>query len=92
MTRLELHQYKKNLSSSGCKLTLAFAVLVTFGTSFAWAQLAPNQTNGFGNNRLVTFTYLQNFDVLISRSWTWTSTTSRLNLILMKCRRRSARR
>jgi hypothetical protein len=25
-------------------------------------QLAPNQTNGFGNNRLVTFTYLQNFD------------------------------
>ena len=28
----------------------------------ASAQLAPNQTNGFGNNRLVTFTYLQNFD------------------------------
>jgi len=28
----------------------------------AWAQLAPNQTNGFGNGRLVTFTYLQNFD------------------------------
>ena len=26
------------------------------------AQLAPNQTNGFGNNRLLTFTYLQNFD------------------------------
>src|SRR5215472_2700314 len=26
------------------------------------AQLAPNQTQGFGNNRLVTFTYLQNFD------------------------------
>lgn len=25
-------------------------------------QLAPNQTKGFGNNRLVTFTYLQNFD------------------------------
>jgi hypothetical protein len=25
-------------------------------------QLAPNQTQGFGNNRLVTFTYLQNFD------------------------------
>lgn len=24
--------------------------------------LAPNQTNGFGNDRLVTFTYLQNFD------------------------------
>lgn len=61
MTRLESHQYK-NLSSSGCRLTLAFAALVTFGASFALAQLAPNQTNGFGNNRLVTFTYLQNFD------------------------------
>jgi hypothetical protein len=31
-------------------------------TASAWAQLAPNQTNGFGNNQLVTFTYLQNFD------------------------------
>lgn len=28
----------------------------------ASAQLAPNQTNAFGNGRLVTFTYLQNFD------------------------------
>lgn len=28
----------------------------------ASAQLAPNQTNGFGNDRLVTFTYQQNFD------------------------------
>ena len=28
----------------------------------AHAQLASNQTSGFGNNRLVTFTYLQNFD------------------------------
>jgi len=28
----------------------------------AWAQLAPNQTEGFGNGRVVTFTYLQNFD------------------------------
>lgn len=26
------------------------------------AQLAPNQTHGFGNGQLVTFTYLQNFD------------------------------
>jgi len=34
-------------------------VLIAIGAS---AQLAPNQTNGFGNNRLVTFTYLQNFD------------------------------
>jgi len=28
----------------------------------ARAQLAPNQTEGFGNGRLITFTYLQNFD------------------------------
>jgi len=28
----------------------------------ASAQLAPNQTNGFGNGKLVTFTYNQNFD------------------------------
>jgi hypothetical protein len=28
----------------------------------ASAQLASNQTQGFGNGRLVTFTYLQNFD------------------------------
>jgi len=26
------------------------------------AQLAPNQTHGFGDNKLVTFTYTQNFD------------------------------
>jgi hypothetical protein len=31
-------------------------------TAAASAQLAPNQTHGFGNNRLLTFTYLQNFD------------------------------
>jgi hypothetical protein len=30
--------------------------------SSAWAQLAPNQTKGFGNSRIVTFTYTQNFD------------------------------
>jgi hypothetical protein len=31
-------------------------------TSNAAAQLAANQTNGFGNGNLVTFTYQQNFD------------------------------
>jgi len=41
-------------------LTLTTAVLLVGST--AAQQLAPNQTNGFGNNRLVTFTYLQNFD------------------------------
>ena len=35
---------------------------MAFVVGKASAQLAPNQTNGFGNSRLVTFTYLQNFD------------------------------
>ena len=39
------------------KFWIAFAVCVSV-TGGAWAQLAPNQTHGFGNNRLITFTYL----------------------------------
>lgn len=41
-------------------LTLVAGGLLAASTSAQ--QLAPNQTNGFGNNRLVTFTYQQNFD------------------------------
>jgi hypothetical protein len=41
---------------------LAACVWMTLIASQASAQLAPNQTNGFGNGDLVTFTYLQNFD------------------------------
>ncbi len=37
---------------------LAFAA----SSASAQAQLDPNQTNGFGNGKLITFTYLQNFD------------------------------
>jgi hypothetical protein len=45
-------------------LTLLTGAWLTFAAAGAWAQtpLAPNQTNGFGNGGLVTFTYLQNFD------------------------------
>jgi hypothetical protein len=43
-------------------LVLAACICMTFAAISASAQLANNQTNGFGNNRLVTFTYLQNFD------------------------------
>ena len=43
-------------------LTLATGACATLVASSASAQLAPNQTQGFGNNRLVTFTYQQNFD------------------------------
>jgi hypothetical protein len=41
-------------------LTICSFLLLFAGS--ASAQLAPNQTNGFGGGRLVTFTYLQNFD------------------------------
>jgi hypothetical protein len=43
-------------------LVPVFAMTVIFGANAAFAQLAPNQTNGFCNDRLVTFTYQQNFD------------------------------
>src|SRR5690348_3395691 len=43
----------------GC--LLAFCACLVF-VSAASAQLADNQTHGFGNGRLITFTYLQNFD------------------------------
>lgn len=43
-------------------LMLTACAWMTFGAGSASAQLAPNQTNGFGHGRLVTFTYLQNFD------------------------------
>jgi len=43
----------------GC--LLAFCAYLVF-VSPASAQLADNQTHGFGNGRLITFTYLQNFD------------------------------
>ena len=42
-------------------LTLAIGIAVLLGGS-AFAQLNPNQTKAFGNGRLITFTYLQNFD------------------------------
>jgi hypothetical protein len=41
-------------------LTLIAGVLLVSSTSAQ--ELKPNQTNGFGNNRLTTFTYLQSFD------------------------------
>ncbi len=44
-------------------MTHIFTVLfVAIVPGVSLAQLAPNQTVGFGNCRLVTFTYLQNFD------------------------------
>ena len=40
----------------------AFCVCGCLGVGTAAAQLAANQTEGFGNGRLITLTYLQNFD------------------------------
>lgn len=37
-------------------------IILLAGPAAAQTQLAPNQTSGFGNGHLVTFTYLQNFD------------------------------
>jgi hypothetical protein len=42
--------------------SLAVATLGCLAFGHAAAQLAPNQTEAFGNGRLLTFTYLQNFD------------------------------
>jgi len=53
----------KHLKLPFTRIVIAFAsIFFTFAAGTASAQLAPNQTNGFGNGRLVTFTYLQNFD------------------------------
>jgi hypothetical protein len=41
---------------------LVFCACLTLTAATAFAQLAPDQTHGFGKNKLVTFTYLQNFD------------------------------
>ena len=43
-------------------LMLAFCAGMIFTASNSSAQLNSNQTRGFGNGNVVTFTYLQNFD------------------------------
>jgi hypothetical protein len=48
------------LSAFGVMLVTCACLLLA--ESNASAQLAANQTHGFGNGRLVLFTYLQNFD------------------------------
>jgi hypothetical protein len=48
--------------------SLALGTLCYVALGPASAQLAPNQTLGFGNGRLVTFTYLQNFDCVTEPS------------------------
>lgn len=50
------------IRSACSRLALLILVCATFTAVGAFAQLAPNQTQGFGDNKMVTFTYLQNFD------------------------------
>ena len=46
-----------------CRMPMMLsAACLAFVAHDAFAQLAPNQTQGFGNGRIVTFTYQQNFD------------------------------
>jgi hypothetical protein len=47
---------------SSTALAAAVLLLLIASPGSAKAQLGPNQTNGFGNGNLITFTYLQNFD------------------------------
>jgi len=62
--QLRFRQTAKILPSRLAWLTVATCVWLTLAAGNAAAQLAPNQTHGFGNGRLITFTYLQNFDCL----------------------------
>src|SRR5215467_15721104 len=51
------------ISHYGVTRVSAACMCLALAASVASAQgLAPNQTHGFGNGRLVTFTYTQNFD------------------------------
>jgi len=63
MNSLQL-QLRQSLGTTMRRARLVFTAgfCVALLTVSASAQLTANQTNGFGNNRLVTFTYLQNFD------------------------------
>lgn len=61
MTHLQFQQSRGTSVSPLC-LLFAVGLCLALVALPASAQLAPNQTNGFGNNRLVTFSYLQNFD------------------------------
>src|ERR1041385_6189647 len=62
-TCLRINRLISSARSTWLHLSIALCVCVLSGASaFAQSQLAPSQTQGFGNGRLVTFTYLQNFD------------------------------
>jgi hypothetical protein len=58
-------QHELPTSTTRCSRMISMLVVCacfTLAAATALAQLAPDQTHGFGKNKLVTFTYLQNFD------------------------------
>jgi len=59
MPGLQLQDHRLSAFSMSLLFVLSLLMLAAVPAS---AQLKANQTNGFGNNRLVTFTYTQNFD------------------------------
>src|SRR5690348_7098433 len=65
MNRNESGLVRKGVAMNVARLSMTLVVGCSFmiaASRPASAQLAANQTHGFGNDRLVTFTYLQNFD------------------------------
>jgi hypothetical protein len=59
MIRFDLRSRNRG---GGLLRSVVLVVLSYVAANGAAAQLAPNQTEAFGNGRLLTFTYLQNFD------------------------------
>lgn len=59
MPRLQLQNQRVSSFSMWLLLAMSLLMLAAIPAS---AQLAPNQTNGFGGDKSVTFTYTQNFD------------------------------
>ena len=59
MPRLQLQNQRVSSFSMWLLLAMSLLMLTAIPAS---AQLAPNQTNGFGGDKSVTFTYTQNFD------------------------------
>jgi hypothetical protein len=62
MTRIQFQSRNSKKRSIHKCLSLVMCACLLSALPSAVAQLAPDQTQGFGKNKLVTFTYLQNFD------------------------------
>lgn len=62
MTQVRLQLRSSKMKCPPLSLIAIMCACLASATASAVAQLAPDQTHGFGKNKLVTFTYLQNFD------------------------------